>query len=82
MVKGVVKPVSVGYGHYQEIENPTPKKFFFCVIIPYISIIVKRLLSTLKICIAVVKEKLREKSPDLFSKKCWTFSLFRDMLLC
>ena len=30
MVKDVVKPVSVGYGHYQEIENPTPQKFFFC----------------------------------------------------
>ena len=30
MVKAVVKPVSVGYGCYQEIENPTPHKFFFC----------------------------------------------------
>ena len=30
MVKDVVKPVSVGYGCYQEIENPTPHKFFFC----------------------------------------------------
>ena len=30
MVKDVVKPVSVGYGCYQEIENPTPQKFFFC----------------------------------------------------
>ena len=30
MVKTVVKPFSVGYGCYQEIENPTPHKFFFC----------------------------------------------------
>ncbi len=30
MVKHVVTPVSVGYGCYQEIENPTPQKFFFC----------------------------------------------------
>ena len=30
MVKSVVKPVSVGYGCYQEIKNPTPQKFFFC----------------------------------------------------
>ena len=30
MVKTVVKPVSMGYGCYQEIENPTPHKFFFC----------------------------------------------------
>ena len=33
------------------------KNSFSAVIIPYISTIVKRLLSTLKICIAVVKEK-------------------------
>ena len=55
---------------------------FSAVIIPYISAIVKRLLSTLKNCIAVVKEKAREKSPDLFSEKCWTSSLFCGMLLC
>ncbi len=30
MVETVVKFVSVGYGCYQEIENPTPHKFFFC----------------------------------------------------
>ena len=30
MVKTVVKPVSKGLGCYQEIENPTPHKFFFC----------------------------------------------------
>ena len=58
------------------------KNSFSAVIIPYINVIVKSLLSTRKICIAVVKEKLREKSPDLFSKKCWTSSLFCGMLLC
>ena len=68
MVKGVVKPVSMGYGCYQEIENPTPQKFFSAVIIPYISTIVKRLLSTLKICIAEVKENAREKSEIYFRK--------------
>ena len=31
---------------------------------------------------SVIKEKPREKSPDLFSKKCWTSSLFCGMLLC
>ncbi len=30
MVKTVVKPVSVGWGCYQEIKNLTPHKFFFC----------------------------------------------------
>ena len=37
------------------------KNSFSAVIIPYISAIVKRLFSTRKICIAEVKEKLREK---------------------
>ena len=55
---------------------------FSAVIIPYLERIVKSLLSTLKNCIAAVKEKLREKSPILFSKKCWTSSLFCGMLLC
>ena len=55
---------------------------FSAVIIPYISVIVKRLLSTLKICIAEVKEKTLRKKLDLFSKKCWTSSLFCGMLLC
>ena len=41
---------------------------FSAVIIPYISVIVKRLLSTLKIYIAVVKEKLREKNELIFEK--------------
>jgi len=40
----------------------------------------KRLLSTLKICIAVVNKTPDEKSPNLFSKKCWTSSLFCGML--
>ena len=41
---------------------------FSAVIIPYISAIVKRLLSTLKNCIAVAKEKAREKAPIYFRK--------------
>ena len=41
---------------------------FSVVIIPYISAIVKRLFSTRKICIAGVKEKLREKSWIYFRK--------------
>ena len=57
MVKTVVKPIFGGSKRCQEIENPTPHKFFSAVIIPYLEEIVKRLLSTLKICIAVVKEK-------------------------
>ena len=44
------------------------KNSFSTVIIPYISTIVKRLLSTRKNCIAVVKEKLREKSLVYFRK--------------
>ena len=55
---------------------------FSAVIIAYFKVIVKSLLSTLKICIAEVKEKPREKSPNLFSKKCWTSSPFCGMLLC
>ena len=43
MVKAVVKHVSVGYGCYQEIENPTPQKFFSAIIIPYFEGIVNRL---------------------------------------
>ena len=58
------------------------KNSFSAVIIPYISTIVKRLLSKLKICIAVVKENARRKKLDLLSKKCWTSSLFCGMLLC
>ena len=58
------------------------KNSFSAVIIPYISTIVKRLLSTRKNCIAVVKENARRKKLDLFSKKCWTSSLFCGMLLC
>ena len=41
---------------------------FSVVIIPYLERIVKSLLSILKICIAVVKEKLREKSWFYFRK--------------
>ena len=55
---------------------------FSAVIIPYLERIVKSLLSTLKNCIAVVKENARRKKLDLFSKKCWTSSLFCGMLLC
>jgi len=44
------------------------KNSFSAVIIPYISTIVKRLLSTRKICIAEVKEKLREKVGFIFEK--------------
>ena len=55
---------------------------FSAVIIAYFKVIVKRLLSTLKNCIAVVKENARRKKLDLFSKKCWTSSLFCGMLLC
>ena len=73
MVKTVVKPVSVRYGCYQEIENPTPQKFFSAVIIPYVSTIVKRLLSTLKICIAVVKENARRKKPEFIFEKALGF---------
>ena len=45
------------------------KNSFSAVIIPYISTIVKRLLSTCKNCIAVVKEKPREKSWIYFRKR-------------
>ena len=44
------------------------KNSFSAVIIPYISTIVKRLLSTCKNCIAVVKEKPCEKSWIYFRK--------------
>ena len=57
MVKTVVKPIFGGSKRCQEIENPTPHKFFSAVIIPYLEGIVKCLLSTCKICGAVVKEK-------------------------
>ena len=68
MVKGVVKPVSVGYGCYQEIENPTPQKFFSAVIIPYLKAIVKYFPSTRKNCVAEVKEKARQKIGFIFEK--------------
>ena len=55
---------------------------FSAVIIAYFKVIVKSLLSTLKICIAEVKENASRKKLDLFSKKCWTSSLFCGMLLC
>ena len=48
------------------------KNSFSAVIIPYIRAIVKNLLSTRKICGAVVKEKTCEKL-DLFSKKVLDF---------
>ena len=64
MVKTVVKPIFGGSKRCQEIENPTPHKFFSAVIIPYLEGIVKRLLSTCKICGAVVKEK---SSADLLA---------------
>jgi hypothetical protein len=57
MVKGVVKLILLGNSCNRKIENPTPHKFFSAVIIPYIIAIVRNLLSTRKICIAVVKEK-------------------------
>ena len=41
---------------------------FSAVIIAYFKVIVKSLLSTLKICIAVVKEKPREKVGFVFEK--------------
>ena len=66
MVKGVVKPVSVGYGRYQEIENPTPQKFFFCRNYTINrrnsqapSLNTKKIRSTRKICGAVVKENAK-----------------------
>ena len=55
---------------------------FSAVIIAYFKVIVKSLLSTLKICIAEGKENARRKKLDLFLKKCWTSSLFCGMLLC
>jgi len=44
------------------------KNSFSAVIIPYINVIIKSLLSTRKICIAVVKEKPREKVGFVFEK--------------
>ena len=49
------------------------KNSFSAVTIPYISTIVKRLLSTLKICIAVVKENARRKKPEFIFEKALGF---------
>ena len=57
------------------------KNSFSAVIIPYISAIVKRLFSTRKICIAEVKEKLREKS-WIFFRKSAGLPLSSVVLLC
>ena len=56
------------------------KNSFSAVIIPYISAIVKRLFSTRKICIAEVKEKLREKSWIYFRKSAGL--LLSSVVLC
>jgi hypothetical protein len=53
---------------------------FSAVIIPYIIAIVKNLLSTLKICIAVVKENALRKIEFIFEKR-WTFSLLRYVVV-
>ena len=49
------------------------KNSFSAVTIPYISTIVKRLLSTLKICIAVVKENARRRKPEFIFEKALGF---------
>ena len=82
MVKTVVKPVFVGYGCYQEIENPTSQKFFFC---RYYTIHQHNSqapsLNTQNLH-SSSQRKAPWKKMNLFSKKCWTSSLFCGMLLC
>ena len=82
MVKTVVKPVSVGYGCYQEIENPTPQKFFFgryYTIHQHNSQAPSINTQKLHRC---KQRKDPPKKLDLFSKKFWTSFLFCGMLLC
>ena len=82
MVKGVVNPNShpknraaiIANSYRQVTKRFTPCRVFSsAVIIPYLERIVKSLLSTLKNCIAEVKENARRKKLDLFSKKVLDF---------
>ena len=57
MVKGVVKLISVGSKRCQEIENPTPHKFFFCHYYTILRRNSQQAFRRYKICGAVVKEK-------------------------
>ena len=61
----------------------TPCRVFSsAVIIPYLERIVKSLLSTLKNCIAEVKEEGVFKNSIFFSKNVWTLPRLCDIVLC
>ena len=82
MVKGVVKPQSesqnqtaiIANSYRQVTKRFTPCRVFSSAVsIAYYQELVKRLLSTLKICIAEVKENARRKKPEVIFEKVLDF---------
>ena len=82
MVKDVVKPNShprnraaiIANSYRQVTKRFTPCRVFSSAVsIAYYQELVKRLLSTLKNCIAVVKENARRKKPEFIFEKVLDF---------
>ena len=82
MVKTVVKPVSMGYGCYQEIENPTPHKFFFCHYYTILRRNSQQAFPNTQNLQCSSQRKRPTKKLDLFSKKVWTFVPFCGIVVC